>query len=387
LGRREQFLDALHRTRFGELSLVTPDGETRRYAGPEPGEQATIVLGDWRAVDAILRRGDIGLGESYMEGLWESPDLKAFLTLCQRNRDEFSRLTRFDLLNRLISRATTLTRKNSFAGSRRNMAASYDYPPELYQSYTDRMMTYSSGWWDGREMTLEEAQLNKYERILERLGPPPQHLLEMGCGWGYFLQLAASRGYTVTGCTVSQRQFDYARELNREAIDDGRVTLLLDDYRNMPGSYDGVMSTGFFEHVGSQYWVEHFRRVKRYLRPGGVAMIQTMLCNRFDPRNAKRLNFFSKYIFPGGEFPSVGTFIVAAEEAGLKCEEELAFGGDYARTMEEAWRRFAGNREQVRALGYDETFLRKWEFFIAGWYAMFASGQYNVMQAKLVHYP
>jgi len=369
------------------LELLTPDGTTHRFVGTEDGERATFVLRDWRAVGSISSRGDIGLGESYMEGLWESPDLQKFLTFCQRNRDEFSRVTRLDTLNKLISRATTLTRKNSFKGSRKNMAASYDYPPGLYQSYTDRMMTYSSGWWDGKEMTLEEAQIHKYERILERLGPPPQHILEMGCGWGYFLELAAARGYTVTGCTVSRRQYEYASELNKKAIVDRRVTVLLEDYRKMPGSYDAVMSTGFFEHVGSKHWVEHFRKVSRYLRRGGVAMIQTMLCNKFDPRNAKRLNFFSKYIFPGGEFPSVGSFIVAAEEAGLKCEEQLAFGQDYARTMDEAWRRFQRNREDVRKLGYDDTFLRKWEFFIAGWYAMFKSGRYNVMQAKLVHYP
>jgi len=249
------------------------------------------------------------------------------------------------------------------------------------------MMTYSSGWWDGKEMSLEDAQINKYDRILSRLGPPPQHILEMGCGWGYFLKLAASRGYKVTGCTVSKRQNEYAQELNKEEIASGRVTVLLEDYRNMPGQYDAVMSTGFFEHVGSQYWVEHFRKVKQYLKPGGVAMIQTMLCNKFDPKNAKKLSFFSKYIFPGGEFPSVGTFIVAAEEAGLKCEEQLAFGQDYARTMDEAWKRFQRNRDNVRKLGYDDEFIRKWEFFIAGWYAMFKSRQYNVMQAKLVHYP
>lgn len=388
MSRREQFLKALERTRFGSLEVVTPEGATHRYSGSEAGERARILLEDWRAVDAILSRGDIGLGESYMEGHWQSPDLQAFLTFCQRNRDEFAKITRFDLLNKLISRITTLTSKNTFSGSRKNISASYDHPPELYQSYTDRMMTYSSGWWDGKEMTLEEAQINKYERILDRLGPPPRHILEMGCGWGYFLQLAAARGYTVTGCTVSKRQYEYAGELNKEAIADGRVVLLLEDYRNMPGTYDAVMSTGFFEHVGSKFWVEHFRKVKAYLKPGGVAMIQTMLCNEFDPKNAKKLNFFSKYIFPGGEFPSVGSFILAAEEAGLRCVEELSFGQDYARTMDEAWKRFAINREDVRKkLGCDETFLRKWEFFIAGWYAMFKSGQYNVMQAKLEHYP
>lgn len=387
MNKRELLLNTLANIRYGELSLVTPEGTTRRFSGSQEGEHATIILKSWRAVDAILSRGDIGLGESYMANLWETPDLQAFLTFCQRNRDEFALLTKFDFLNKTLSRVTTLTSKNSFAGSKKNMAATYDYPPELYQSYTDRMMTYSSGWWDGKEMSLEDAQINKYNRILSRLGPPPQHILEMGCGWGYFLQLAASRGYKVTGCTISKRQYEYARELNKEEIASGRVILLLEDYRNMPGQYDAVMSTGFFEHVGSQYWVEHFRKVKQYLKRGGVAMIQTMLCNKFDPKNAKKLNFFSKYIFPGGEFPSVGTFIVAAEEAGLKCEEQLAFGQDYARTMNEAWKRFQRNRDDVRKLGYDDEFIRKWEFFIAGWYAMFKSGQYNVMQAKLVHYP
>ncbi|HZU02630.1 MAG TPA: cyclopropane-fatty-acyl-phospholipid synthase family protein [Ktedonobacteraceae bacterium] len=387
MNKRELLLNTLANIRYGELSLVTPEGTTRRFTGSQEGEHATIILKSWHAVDAILSRGDIGLGESYMANLWETPDLQAFLTFCQRNRDEFAGLTKFDFLNKIFSRVTTLTSKNSFVGSKKNMAATYDYPPELYQSYTDRMMTYSSGWWDGKEMSLEDAQINKYNRILSRLGPPPQHILEMGCGWGYFLQLAASRGYKVTGCTISKRQYEYARELNKEEIASGRVILLLEDYRNMPGQYDAVMSTGFFEHVGSQYWVEHFRKVKQYLKRGGVAMIQTMLCNKFDPKNAKKLNFFSKYIFPGGEFPSVGTFIVAAEEAGLKCEEQLAFGQDYARTMDEAWKRFQRNRDNVRKLGYDDEFIRKWEFFIAGWYAMFKSGQYNVMQAKLVHYP
>jgi len=383
---RNLLFAVLPRTRYGELTLVTPDGATHRFVGDREHEQATMVLKDWRAVDAVLRLGDIGLGESYMANLWETPDLQKLLTFCQRNRDEFARLTRFTFLNNLISRATRLTSRNSLAGSRKNMAASYDYPPELYQSYTDSMMTYSSGWWDGKDMSLEDAQLNKYNRILSRIGPPPQHILEMGCGWGYFLKLAASRGYRVTGCTISQRQHEYAQELNSKEIASGQVTVLLEDYRNMPGDYDSVVSTGFFEHVGSHYWVEHFRKVKQYLRRGGVAMIQTMLCNKFDPKNGKILNFFSKYIFPGGEFPSVGTFIVAAEEAGLKCEEQIAFGQDYARTMDEYWKRFHVNLDDVRKLGYDDEFIRKWEFFLAGWYAMFKSGRYNVMQAKLAHF-
>jgi cyclopropane-fatty-acyl-phospholipid synthase len=170
MANREILLGALGRTRFGELTLVTPDGASRTFAGREPGEHGTMRLKDWGAVDAILKRGDIGLGESYMAGQWESPDLKAFLTFCQRNRDELARVTRFDLVNRAVSRLATLTSHNSLTGSRKNISASYDYPPELYQAYTDRMMTYSSGWWDDKEMSLEEAQINKYNRILDRIG-------------------------------------------------------------------------------------------------------------------------------------------------------------------------------------------------------------------------
>lgn len=388
MSKTDVLLRALGNTRFGALTLVTPDGATHTFAGNDEGEKATMVLKDWAAVDAILARGDIGLGESYMAAQWESPDLQAFLTFCQRNRDEFANVTKFDFVNKVISRVARLTSHNSLnGGSKKNIHEAYDYPPELYASYTDRMMTYSSGWWDGKEMSLEDAQINKYNRILERIGPPPQNILELGCGWGYFLQFAAARGYKVTGCTLSKRQYEYAKELNKDAIASGQVTLLLEDYRKMPGTYDAVTSTGFFEHVGSQYWVEHFRKVKQYLKRGGVAMCQTMLCNKFDPKNGKTLNFFSKYIFPGGEFPSIGTFITAAEEAGLKCDEHLAFGQDYARTMDEAWKRFHKNWDSVKKLGYDDEFMRKWEFFIAGWYAMFRSGQYNVMQAKLVHYP
>ncbi len=387
MNSRELLFSVLARTRYGALTLVTPEGTTRQFAGSHHGEQATIILKSWDVVGAVLGQGDIGLGETYMANLWETPDLPGLLTFCQRNRDEFARLTGRAPVNRLLARGAGRTTRNPLPGSKRNMAATYDYPPELFQAYTDRMMTYSSGWWDGKEMSFDDAQVNKYNRILSRIGPPPQHVLEMGCGWGYFLRLAALRGYRVTGCTISQRQYEYARDLNRKEIESGQVTLLLDDYRNMPGDYDSVVSTGFFEHVGSEYWGEHFRKLKRYLRPGGVAMIQTMLCNRFDPRHGKTLNFFSKHIFPGGEFPSIGTFILAAEEEGLKCEEHLAFGQDYARTMQEAWKRFHRNIEDVRKLGYDDDFIRKWEFFIAGWYGMFKSGQYNVMQAKLAHYP
>lgn len=381
------FLSTLSRTKYGALEVVTPDGATHRFRGEATGEKAAITLKDWAVIDAIVSSGDIGLGETYMDGLWETEDLQSFLTFCQRNRDEFERLSSFNPLNRVASRLARYRSSNTVAGSQDNIAAAYDYPPELFQSYTDKMMTYSSGWWNGKEMSLDEAQLNKYDRILSRIGAPPQHILEMGCGWGYFLKLAAARGYRVTGCTISRRQYEYAKELNGKEIADGRVTLFLDDYRSMPGQYDAVMSTGFFEHVGSAYWVEHFRKVKQYLKPGGVCMIQTMVTNRHGSNSTRKLTFFSKHIFPGGEFPSVGTFILSAEEAGLRCEEQLAFGQDYAKTMNEAWTNFQRNQEDVRKLGFDTKFIRKWEFFLAGWYAMFKSGQCNVMQAKLVHYP
>ena len=384
---RALFLKVLSGIRYGELDLVTPDGATHRFRGDHPGEKANVVLKDWSVIGSLFAAGDIGLGETYMDGLWEADDLRALLTLCQRNREVLEKVRGLRLLTPVKSRIAHQRSRNTLAGSKKNMAASYDYPPALFRTFTDKMMTYSGAWWGGQEMSYDDAQLNKYNRILAKIGPPPQHILEMGCGWGYFLQLAAARGYRVTGCTVSRQQYEYGRELNRNAIAAGQVSLLFEDYRRMPGQYDAVMSTGFFEHVGSDFWVEHFRKIKQFLKPDGVCMIQTMLTNKFDRNQGRRLNFNTKYIFPGGEFPSIGTFIVAAEQAGLKCEDHLAFGQDYARTMSECWNNFHNSLADVRALGFDAKFIRKWEFFLAGWYSMFKSGNYNVMQAKLVHYP
>jgi len=387
VNRRALLLKVLSGIRYGELDLVTPDGAAHRFRGDHRGEKANVVLKDWSVIDRVFAAGDIGLGETYMGELWKTDDLCALLTLCQRNRQVLEKIKGLRLMTAVKSWIAHQTSRNTLAGSKKNMAATYDYPPALFLAFTDKMMTYSSGWWGGRDMTLDEAQVNKYNRILEKIGPPPQHILEMGCGWGYFLKLAAARGYRVTGCTISRKQYEYGRELNHDAIAAGQVTVLFEDYRNMPGRYDAVMSTGFFEHVGSDFWVEHFRKVKQYLKPDGVCMIQTMLTNKFDRKEGRRLNFNTKYIFPGGEFPSIGNFIVAAEEAGLKCEEHLAFGQDYARTMAECWKNFHDNLGDVRALGFDAKFIRKWEFFLAAWYSMFKSGNYNVMQAKLVHYP
>jgi cyclopropane-fatty-acyl-phospholipid synthase len=385
--RQALLLGVLSRIRYGELELVTPEGARHNFRGDFAGEKATIILKDWAVLHAVLTSGDIGLGEAYMEELWEADNLRDLLTLCQRNRRVLDQIRGMNLTMAIRSWIAHRTSRNTLVGSRKNMAATYDYPPELFQAFTDKMMTYSSAWWDGKDISFDDAQLNKYERILEKIGPPPQHILEMGCGWGYFLKLAAGRGYKVTGCTVSQRQYEYACNLNREAIAAGQVTVLFDDYRRMPSQYDAVMSTGFFEHVGSDFWIEHFRKVKEYLKPGGVCMIQTMVTNRFDRKEARTLSFITKYIFPGGEFPSIGTFMVAAEEAGLRCEEHLAFGDDYARTMAEAWKNFQNNLADVIALGFDRRFIRMWEFFLAGWYSMFKSANFNVMQAKLVHYP
>lgn len=387
MNRRELFLKVLSGICYGEIDVLTPDGTTHRFRGDLPGEKASVVLKDWSVIGALFASGDIGLGATYMDALWETEDLCALLTLCQRNRQVLEHIRGLRLLAAVKSWIGHRRSRNTLAGSKKNMAATYDYPPALFQTFTDKMMTYSSGWWGGQDMSLDDAQVNKYNRILERIGPPPQHILEMGCGWGYFLKLAAARGYRVTGCTVSRQQYEYAQELNRDAMAAEQVSLLFEDYRNMPGQYDAVMSTGFFEHVGSGFWVEHFRKVKQYLKPDGVCMIQTMLTNKFERKEGRTLNFNTKYIFPGGEFPSIGAFILSAEEAGLKCEEHLSFGEDYARTMAACWSNFHDHLPDVRALGFDAKFIRKWEFFLAGWYAMFKSGNYNVMQAKLVHYP
>jgi cyclopropane-fatty-acyl-phospholipid synthase len=369
--------------RHGALQLRLPDGATLLYGDGSP--PATLALHDWSVCGALLRRGDIGFAESYIAGGWETDDLGRLLELLARNRAALQEVLHGSSWGTWLYRLRHLWRRNSRAGSRRNIHAHYDLGNDFYVLWLDPGMTYSSALFAGAA-GLEAAQDAKYERVLQELAlQPGQQVLEIGCGWGGFAERAARRGLQVTGLTLSEAQLDYATRRLARAGMAPRAALHLQDYRDWQGSADAVASIEMFEAVGEQYWPDYFAAVARALKPGGRACIQSItIAEEEFERYRRSTDFIQQYVFPGGMLPSPGAFREHAARAGLRVVNTLAFGTDYASTLR-LWReRFEARLEEVLAMGFDQRFIRIWRFYLAYCEAAFLSGSTDVIQFTLV---
>lgn len=382
-------LHALRALRKGAFSVTLPEGKQIFYHGSEPGTRADMRINDWSALDHIATRGDIGLGEGYMMGLWDTTNLKNMLRLLAENLEAFDK-TYVDgsALYKIYYGFKNKLRLNTSAGSLKNIKAHYDLGNDFYKLWLDSTMTYSGAWFKGdASQSLETAQTAKYHRILGKLSASPgQHILEIGCGWGGFMEEAAKQGYRVTGVTLSTEQAAYARERLEKAGLAHLTEVRLQDYREVPEKYDYIVSIGMFEHVGEEFWGEYMTKVRNTLRPGGRAMIQSIVVrdDRFK-RYRKSCDFAREHIFPGGLLPCPSRFKTEAEHAGLKVADTFFFGSDYAITLEKWLERFDANIQKVKELGYGDDFIRKWRFYLSGCAATFRSGRINLMQAQLGH--
>jgi len=377
-------LGALERLNQGVLHLELPDG-SNRFCGQ--GERsAALHIRDWAVFDRILRGGDIGFAEAYLDGQWETPHLSGLLTLLAANRDALDAPLYGSLSGRIMHRLVHLLRANTRAGSRRNIAAHYDLGNDFYALWLDAGMTYSSAVFESKSQSLEDAQAAKYQRVLEALQPAPgSRILEIGCGWGAFAERAAGAGHHVTGVSLSRRQLEYATARIERAGLAGHAHFEFRDYRDLRGQYDAVASIEMVEAVGERWWPAYFDRIASALVPGGRAVVQSILIDDalFD-RYRHGSDFIQRYIFPGGMLPSGMRFKALAEKAGLAVVDDFRFGPDYARTLE-LWReRFTEKLDAVRALGFDERFLRMWHFYYAYCEAGFNSGSTDVAQFTLV---
>ncbi|MGB9991537.1 class I SAM-dependent methyltransferase [Massilia sp. SM-13] len=376
-------LRLLGRLRHGTLHLRMPDGATLVFGdGSAP---ATLVLHRWSVFGALLRRGDIGFAEGYIAGDWETDDLAHLLHTLARNRSVLGGALHGSRWGTWLYRLRHLLRRNSRAGSRRNIHAHYDIGNDFYKLWLDASMTYSSALFKGAA-SLEEAQWAKYDRVLDELAlQPGQHVLEIGCGWGGLAERAARRGLRVDGLTLSVEQLDYAAARMARTGLSGRTQLRLQDYRDWHGEVDGVASIEMFEAVGEDYWPAYFAAVARALKPGARACIQTItIADEEFERYRRSTDFIQQYIFPGGMLPSPSTFREQAERAGLRVANAFHFGHDYARTLQ-LWReRFEACLPQVRGQGFDQRFERIWRFYLAYCEAAFLSGSTDVVQFTLV---
>ncbi len=380
----------LQRLQHGSLDVQLPDGSMAHFgAAVARGEpRAAMRLHDWSVCAAALKSGDIGFAESFIAGGWTSPDLVALLRLFIANRDAVEDMFDGTWWGRLGYRIKHLLNRNSRRGSAKNIHAHYDIGNAFYRQWLDESMNYSSALFDGDlDQPTPQAQAAKVRRALRECAVQPgQRLLEIGCGWGALAETAAAEfGAQVTGVTLSSEQLAYAQQRLQRVGLAAQADLRLQDYRDIAdGPFDAIASIEMFEAVGREYWGGFFATLRRQLKPGGRACIQsiTMRDEHFESY-ARSTDFIQQYIFPGGLLPSRAAFREQVALAGLELVNELPFGADYAETLRR-WRlRFLAHDAQVRQLGFDTRFMRIWEFYLAYCEAAFASGSTDVVQFTL----
>jgi cyclopropane-fatty-acyl-phospholipid synthase len=372
--------DMLEGLRGGRLEIRLPDGASRLFGEGEHG--VTLQVHDEALFGQVLARGDIGLAEAYLDGAWDSSDVTGLLTLLARNRPVLKKAVYGSWRKLLAARLCHWLHRNSRAGSKRNIMAHYDLGNDFYKLWLDPSMSYSSALYravdDG---DLESAQRAKYRRILRRLkADAGQSVLEIGCGWGGFAEMAVQEGLQVTGLTLSPAQLAWARQRVPAA------DLRLQDYRDTREQFDHVVSIEMFEAVGERWWPAYFRTVARALKPGGRAVIQSItIRDDLFAQYRRGTDFIQQYVFPGGMLPSRAAFRAAAARQGLTVRGEYAFGHDYARTLAEWRHAFEANWPQIAELGFDEHFHRLWRLYLCYCEAGFLAGNIDVVHFELSH--
>jgi cyclopropane-fatty-acyl-phospholipid synthase len=370
----------------GVLEVVTPDGLSIPIRGGGDGPEGRLIVRDYRFVGRVLAGGAVGFAEGYMAGEWDTPDLSALLTAIGRNFDRIRASITGNPLVQLVNRAIHKLRPNTRAGSKRNIAAHYDLGNSFYEKWLDRTMTYSSARYEKRGQDLSEAQTAKYRALARTMGlQAGQTVLEIGCGWGGFAEFAAREvGAKVTGITISQAQYDYAKaRLFREGLAE-RTDIRLIDYRDVDGQFDRVASIEMFEAVGEEYWPTYFGKVRDVLAPGGRAGLQIItIDDQLFEGYRRRADFIQKYIFPGGVLPSIERLKQETARADLGWNKLERFGQDYADTLAEWGRRFRAAWPEIQPMGFDERFRRLWQFYLSYCEAGFRIGRTDVIQLEL----
>lgn len=382
-----QVLRVLERLQAGQLDFVLPDGRRFRSQGSQPGPVAEVRVRNADVFSRLIREGDLGFCDAYLDGDWDTPDLQAFMDLVQipannAVNDGFPGMG----LVRAYERMRHWMRSNSRTQARRNIAYHYDLGNDFYKLWLDDTMTYSSALFTSGQESLESAQTAKYASMIDQMGAKAgDHLLEIGCGWGGFAEYAArERGIRVTGLTISKEQHAYAQERIQKAGLADRVEIRLQDYRDDRGRYDGIASIEMFEAVGEKYWPTYFNAVHNCLKPGANATLQiiTVPDHRFESYR-RTVDFIQKYIFPGGMLPSPSALQREITAAGLRLKGSIEFGHSYSLTLRRWYDTFNGRWPEVSRLGFDDRFRRMWNFYLTSCAGAFEGGNCDVTQITM----
>jgi len=373
----------------GHLTVTLASGRTFEFIGDDAGFKVDIqVHRFWRFFWLVNIHGRLGFAQAYIEKAIDTSDLHALMRFALDNAETLSHLTRNNSTGGFWHKLKHKRRHNSIHNSRRNIQEHYDLGNDFYSLWLDDTMSYSSGIYDTPGMELVDAQKRKYNRIIEQLdGKPGQHILEIGSGWGGFAEVAARRGYELTGLTLSREQHDFFE--GRMAIQgyQDKIKCELMDYRNVTQTYDHIVSIEMFEAVGKEYWDTYFRMLKRSLKASGKAVLQIItIDDRFADSYQNSVDFIQAYIFPGGLLPSIEQLHTLAAKHGFEIKNEFEFGQDYAKTLQKWSQLFNHYSETLDQLGYDETFQRTWNYYLDYCRAGFEAKHISVYQITLEHY-
>ena len=382
-------LSLLEHLQVGRLKVICPDGEVIFFESSDIHIEASIHIKDWRVCKNTLQSGDIGFAEAYLDGLWESDDIESLLSIFLLNRHIMEKAIYGTWWGQLTYRVKHWLHKNSKSGSKKNIHAHYDLGNHFYSLWLDPSMTYSSAYYEHQDASLLEAQIAKYQKIIKSIGASPSDkILEIGCGWGGLMEEASKQGIDIDCLTISTEQAQYATQ-RAESLNfpnKGIVNISLQDYRDHNQQYDGIASIEMFEAVGQAYWPSYFKMIQRCLKPGKKACIQTIvIADELFDKYSKSSDFIQQYVFPGGMLPSLHKFCEAAKKEGLVIESIDRFGQDYKRTLRLWHQKFNEKIPEIKALGFDERFIRLWNLYLTYCAAGFAQKSTDVVQVTLLN--
>ena len=364
----------------GFLKLESPSGKNTFGSDKKSGLQADLKIHRNEFFRKACLGGSLGVADSYAAGDWDTTDLVTFFRFFLQNQKVMDGMESgwATLLNKFARWAYLFSQKNTIEGSRKNISLHYDLGNDFYQLMLDPTMTYSCGIFESENSTLEEASLAKYDRIIDQLKiESHHHVLEIGCGWGGFAaRLAERTGTRLTATTISEQQYKYARERIENLGVADRISIVKQDYRNLNGQFDRIVSIEMIEAVGHEYLPIYFSQIANLLQPDGAAMIQaiTMPDHRYS-QYLKEVDYIRTRVFPGSNVPSISAMVEAvAKKSDLRPTNIFDFGYHYARTLRE-WRvRFLENEDKIAKLGYDENFRRAWVYYLCYCEAGFEEG-------------
>ena len=380
---KKSVLDSIKNIEYGELTLTTPENETIYTRGPKKGQKADIRIKDWRTFINLKLKSDVGFSADYRDGYWETSDLKKLIQFGLENENVFSDYLKPSMLHNLLQKLGYLTKRNSIKQSKKNINVHYDLGNDFYSLWLDKTMTYSSALFNEDAETLEQAQINKYKNIINSFDKKEASILEVGCGWGGFAEVALENNdYLLKGITLSVEQHKYATD----RLKDKKANIVIEDYRIQQGKYDYIVSIEMIEAVGKEYWNTYFSKLKSLLKYNGKIVIQSIvIADELYKSYAKSTDMIRTFIFPGGFLPSQEQILKQLANVGLKCTNVTSFGKDYAKTLDIWHKSFCDKEHQLKKLGFDKSFQRMWEFYLTSCSAAFESNRIDVIQLEIEH--